>query len=193
MDVDSPSNQPVAAASHETETAIRENTYQEFMQRRKELMKLVHDLPDEIEDLSDGISCFGRRLSLDVFDIEREHPSVQERYNAALDDFKSQWSYVKEDFEARYHSVRQPGTEQPAKLYDSVEEFVMNLKNLEQDIEVAINHPEQAFKKELCSIRQRLEEGKSEGQYLKRKFGVMMEKLENLCKRADELEKLAEQ
>lgn len=190
MDIDSPTDQPVTAASSETETAIRKNTYQEFMQRREELLKLVHDLPNEIQHVSDEISWFGQKLD---FGIKQEHQSVQERYNVTLGNFKRQWGHVKEEFEDRYHSIRQPGTEQPAKLYDSVQEFVLELENLEQDFEVAINHPEQAFKKELVSLRETLEAGKAEGEGFREIVDEMMGKLENACKLAGELEKLAEQ
>lgn len=195
MEVDSPSDQPVAAASNETATEIREKKRQEFQQARKELREVVEDIPDPLDGLAGDITHFEEELECDVHEIEKEHQSSEERYKNALEEFKRRWNDGKETFEQSFYFYSQQDAQNAVakQLYDPVEKFMTEFETLQQASEVEINHPEVSFKKDLKSLRERLEERKWTALYLKEKLGETVEKLENACKRVDELEKLTEQ
>ncbi|KAJ4864217.1 hypothetical protein T069G_00747 [Trichoderma breve] len=195
MDVDSPSNQPVTTGSNETDTEIREKKRQEFQQARKELRELVEDLPDGLDGLAGDITHFEEELGCDVYAIEKEHQSSEERYKDALGEFKRRWNDAKKNFEQPFYFYCQQAAQDAVVelLYSPVEAFMTEFQTLQQASEVEINHPEVSFKKDLNSLRERLEERKWTALCLKEKLGETVEKLENACKRVDELEKLAKQ
>ncbi|KAL7914765.1 hypothetical protein GGI35DRAFT_157726 [Trichoderma velutinum] len=193
MDVDTPSEQGITAATHQPKTGIREGKYQDLVQRRKELRKVVNDLPDQFQDLSVDIRNLGSDIECGIQIIETEHPPMQERYNNALEAFHDRWNGAKRIFEERDYGIQRPFKERAATLYNPVEAFITELKTLQGAFEAEINHPEQVFKNELNSVRIRLERFKETGYELKIEFDELVERLENACKRVDELEKLTEQ
>ncbi|KAL7958150.1 hypothetical protein V8C34DRAFT_324308 [Trichoderma compactum] len=86
-------------------------------------------------------------------------------------------------------------------LTDFGEELDRDMERIQDDhrsieeraSETEINHPEVSFKKNLNRLRERLEKRIGTGYELKALPDGMVEKLENICKRVDEFEKLMEQ
>ncbi|PNP53184.1 hypothetical protein THARTR1_06394 [Trichoderma harzianum] len=195
MDVDTPSEQAViAAASRETKKAMLEKR-QELMQRRDELRNLVDSLPGGFQEVSGDVASFGHQLESDVLEIEDEHQPFENRYNSALGAFEHRWNNYNDRFGTKHHlpDSQPPVMERVAKLSKPVEAFSAELKSIQEAFKEEINHPEVSFKKDLNSLRERLEERKETCYYIQRKFDEAVERLENVCKRVDELEKLAEQ
>ncbi|KAL6805903.1 hypothetical protein J3E68DRAFT_442156 [Trichoderma sp. SZMC 28012] len=193
MDVDSPSNQPVTAASNETDTEIREKKRQEILQARKELGKLVKDISFGLDGLGPEATNFEEGLECDCYVMENE--SYEKSYKLALEGFKRQWDDAKRKFEQSCLSWPQQSAEDAAakQLYRPVEKFMAEFQTLQQAFEAEINHPEVSFKKDLDDLRERLEERQWMAHSLKEKLDETVEKLDNVCKRVDELEKLTEQ
>ncbi|KKO99111.1 hypothetical protein THAR02_08789 [Trichoderma harzianum] len=193
MDVDSPSDQSVTAASNETDTEIREKKRQEILQARKELGKLVKDISGGLDGLAPEAINLEEGLECDYYVMENE--SYERCYKHALGGFKRQWDNAKRRFEQSFVFYPQQTAEDAAakQLYGPVERFMAEFQTLQQAFEAEINHPEVSFKKDLDELRERLEERKCLAQSLKEILDETVEKLDNVCKRVDELEKLAEQ
>ncbi|KAL6700563.1 hypothetical protein J3F84DRAFT_402612 [Trichoderma pleuroticola] len=195
MDVDSPSTQPVTVTSHETQIAIREKKRQEFTQWREELRKLVGNVPWEFRGLHGGLTRFGEELDRDIERIHDEHRSIEEHYKSLLETFNEEWDHAKKSIEEPFfiYSDQLSAKEEREILYWPVDALVDALQTLQQASETEINHPEVSFKKNLNSLRERLEERIETGYQLKAILNGMVEKLENVSKRVDEFEKLMEQ
>lgn len=193
MDVDSPSDQPVTAASNETDTEIREKKRQEILQARKELGKLVKDISHGLDGLGHEATDFEEEVEGDVYAMENE--SSEKSYKRALQVFKRQWNDAKMRFEQSCLSWPQQSAKDAAakQLYGPVEKFMAEFQTLQQAFEAEINRPEVSFQKDLDNFRERLEERKWTACSLKEKLDETVEKLDNVYKRVDELEKLAEQ
>ncbi|KAF3077571.1 hypothetical protein CFAM422_000582 [Trichoderma lentiforme] len=194
MDVDTPGAQAVTAASHKKTTVMGKYTRKELMQRREEMIKLIDDLHTAFHQLSRDIDSLERRLEEDIVDAQDEHTPLENRYNEALLQFKRQWCDNDRAFgEDQSYDIQQPVMERVAKLQTPVEAFSAELKSLGKAIKAEMTHPEVSFKKDYLSLRERLEERKEGGYQFKKKFDKTMEKLEEVCKRVDELGKLEEE
>ncbi|KAK4064941.1 uncharacterized protein Triagg1_8757 [Trichoderma aggressivum f. europaeum] len=188
MDIDSPSTPPVTTTSQETQKAVREKR-QEIQQAREELRELVKDIPNGFAGLAGDITRLKEELDLDIERIHDDHKSIEERYKRVLEVFNEEWNYAKELIEERFFTPK----EEREMLCSRVELLVDALQTLQQASETEIHHPEVSFKKDLDSLRKRLEQRIGLGYELKATLDKTVEKLENVCKRVDEFEKLMEQ
>ncbi|KAL5092033.1 hypothetical protein Trisim1_002422 [Trichoderma cf. simile WF8] len=96
-------------------------------------------------------------LDYDIEIIHDEHRSIEDRYKSALRAFNGEWNRAKKSVEEPFYTYgQQDAYQEAAKLCVPVEAFMNELQNLLQASEVEISYPEIAFKKDLNSLRERL-------------------------------------
>ncbi|KAM6481943.1 hypothetical protein HDV62DRAFT_397500 [Trichoderma sp. SZMC 28011] len=176
MDVDSPSDEPVQA--------------------REELKKLVKDISDGLWGLGPDAAHFEEELECDIYAMENKHQSPEEHYKSTLEEFKKGWDDANRVLEQSFSSCPQQPAQYmyaAAKLCYPVEKFMAEFQTLQQAAEAEISHPEISFMKDLGNLRERIEERKWTVYCLKEKLDDTDKKLDNVYKRVEELEKLAEQ